>query len=102
MNIKLEGVSRTVHTHKHKVESARWTRRQDLKMFGTVQTLALSGDFDIEFTFSQEEEISGMKKLIELQPEKALIALGKLHAEAIIELNKSGSINLPYRLTALR
>lgn len=91
MDIKLEGVSRTVHIHEHKVESARWTRGQNLKMLGTVKTLALSGDFDIEFTFSQEEVVSGMKKIIELEPENALVILGMLQAQAIIELNKPGT-----------
>ena len=33
-----------------------------------------------------------MKKIIELEPENAPVILGKLHAEAVIELNKPGTI----------
>lgn len=103
MRLTFRGWKREVMVHRHDVvpvkresqisytpltnrKSMSWT--EGTTAYGKVQNLALSGDFLIEFTFSEAELRNWLTRLFEVDPERANAIVNEVQAKAIRRLSR--------------
>lgn len=99
MKLTFRGWRREVYPHEHKVialpssypqkpgRPLRWT--SPMKARGRINKLALSGDFQVDFEFTEAELKNWLTAYIEAEPEKAFALIAKAQAAAIKRVLKA-------------
>lgn len=105
MKMKFRGWRREIYPHTHEVEpvkktpsgygsiagrkSLAWT--DGTTALGKVKGLALSGDFLVEFTFTEAELKDWMRNYFRSNPEEAAAMVSELQLESISTLAKAAA-----------
>ncbi len=103
MQIEFRGWKRETTLHQHPVapvttqgdsyvlvpdEPTAMTWNADCSTYGKVDKLALSGSFLVHFKFQERDLEAWLTKYARSEPERAIKLLGKLQAQAFINLAK--------------